>query len=131
MFNDEKSEENLLIFDSHSEIVDTTLNFRKNDIDLHVNEENIIKRNDIFFLVYSKNQTPEKNEIRKEKKEINKTPNKSELNTKIVLNTSETSNTSIIRFQTNSPVDVIYRKDAYYKHFKVTLGKYIKKKLMD
>ena len=35
----------------------------------------------------------------------------------------------IKKFTTNILSDVIYRKNAYYKHFKVNLGKYIKNRM--
>ena len=35
----------------------------------------------------------------------------------------------IKKFSTNILSDIIYRKDAYYKHFKVNLGKFIKNRM--
>ena len=138
MLNEEKSEENILIFDTYSEIEDSTIKYQKNEIDSNANEENMLKKNEIFFLVYNKFEISEKKEFQKENKKIIKTQNKSNLKIKFipnikkenaVYNSNESSNTNISRFQTNSTENVLYRKDAYYKHFKVILGQYIKNKV--
>ena len=122
MFNEENSVENYLNLDSHSEIGDTTLKFENNDINLNKDEKNIIKKKEIFVLVYNKIETPVKKEIQNENKKVNKAENNSELSIKLIPNI-------VKRFQTYSSEDIIYRKDAYYKHFKVILGKYIKNKI--
>ena len=138
MRNEEKREENILIFDSNSEAEDSTIKFQKNEIDLNANEENNVKKNEIFFFTHNKIEIPEKKDIKKDNKKIIKAQKQSKLNIKFipniknekaVSNTNESSNALISRFQTNLSENVLYRKDAYYKHFKVILGKYIKNKV--
>ena len=77
---------------------------------------NKFKKKDIIFNI-QKNQN-------RNKKVIQKTYNNEIKNKKIIefkLNTK--------KFSTNILSNVIYRKDAYYKHFKVNLGKYIKNRV--
>ena len=77
---------------------------------------NILKKKDIIFNI-QKIQN-------RNKKVIQKTYNNEIKNKKIIefkLNTK--------KFSTNILSNVIYRKDAYYKHFKVNLGKYIKNRV--
>ena len=78
--------------------------------------KNKFKKKDIIFNI-QKIQN-------KNKKVIQKTYNNEIKNKKIIdfkLNTK--------KFSTNILSNVIYRKDAYYKHFKVNLGKYIKNRV--
>ena len=69
MLNEEKSEENILIFDTYSEIEDSTIKYQKNEIDSNANEENMLKKNEIFFLVYNKFEISE-NELLDENETI-------------------------------------------------------------
>ena len=77
---------------------------------------NIFKKKDIIFNIQKiKNQKKNRihNKCSKEQKNININDFKSKIK----------------KFSTNILSDIIYRKDAYYKHFKVNLGKFIKNRM--
>ena len=77
---------------------------------------NIFKKKDIIFNIQKiKNQ---------KKKRINNNYSNEPKNKNI-----NDFKSKIKKFTTNILSDVIYRKDAYYKHFKVNLGKYIKNRM--
>ena len=96
------------------------------------NEElKLLCEGNLFYSFQIKNKFKKKDIIfniqkiqNRNKKVIQKTYNNEIKNKKIIdfkLNTK--------KFSTNILSNVIYRKDAYYKHFKVNLGKYIKNRV--
>ena len=77
---------------------------------------NIFKKKDIIFNIQKiKNQ--KKNRIYNKCSKEQKNKNINDFKSKIK------------KFSTNILSDIIYRKDAYYKHFKVNLGKFIKNRM--
>ena len=77
---------------------------------------NIFKKKDIIFNIQKiKNQ--KKNRINNKCSKEQKNKNINDFKSKIK------------KFSTNILSDIIYRKDAYYKHFKVNLGKFIKNRM--
>ena len=110
--------------ESFSVFINMEQNFNNEELKLLCEENlfysfkinNKFKKKDIIFNI-QKNQN-------RNKKVIQKTYNNEIKNKKIIdfkLNSK--------KFSTNILSNVIYRKDAYYKHFKVNLGKYIKNRV--
>jgi len=133
MFNKEKIEDNLLLVDSDSEIYSPYF-FQKNDLYLKTEEEFKLNKKEIKFRVKHKKDISKKKEV----KNLNSIENNCDINKKFISNNKndnslsikfETINTNINQLQTNSSEKILYRKDAYYKHFKVILGNYIKNKI--
>ena len=133
MFNKEKIEDNLIFADSDSEIYSPYF-FQKNDLCLKTEEEFKLNKKEIKFRVKHKKDISKKKEV----KNLYNIENNCDINKKFISNNKndnslsikfETIITNTNQFQTNSSEKILYRKDAYYKHFKVILGNYIKNKI--
>ena len=133
MFNKEKIADNLLFVDSDSEIYSPYF-FQKNDLYLKTEEEFKLNKKEIKFRVKHKKDISKKKEV----KNLYSIENNCDINKKFISNNKndnslsikfETIITNTNQFQTNSSEKILYRKDAYYKHFKVILGNYIKNKI--
>ena len=77
--------------------------------------ENKFKKKEIIFNIKKIN----KEKKRKENKSVNELKNDNINNSMMGIN----------KFKTKIFSDVVYRKDAYYKHFKVNLGKFIRDRM--
>ena len=133
MFNKNKSVDNLLFEDSDSEIYSPYF-FQKNDLDFKTEEEFKLYKKNIKFRVEHKKDISKKKEVKSSKKNENKCDFAQKYISKIGNENSfsikfKTLNTNKNQLQTNSSENILYRKDAYYKHFKVILGNYIKNKI--
>ena len=96
--------------------------FNKNEFKLTFQEnisnynqiKNKLKKKEIKFIT---NKISNKEKKRKEKTFLNESINNNNINTSLM---------NIQKFNSKILSNVIYRKDAYYKHFKANLGKYIR-----
>ena len=102
--------------------------FNKNEFKLTFQEnisnfnqiKNKLKKKEIKFITNKINKISNKEKKRKEKTFLNESINNNKINTSLM---------NIQKFNSKILSNVIYRKDAYYKHFKANLGKYIKDRM--
>ena len=132
MLKSQNNEENFHFFSSELDEYSSFSLFNKLDEDFNKNEfkltfqENIsnynqiknkLKKKEIKFIT---NKISNKEKKRKEKTFLNESINNNNINTFLM---------NIQKLNTKILSNVIYRKDAYYKHFKVNLGKFIRDRL--
>ena len=130
MFMTEKEDENFFFNNFMLDCEESISLFNKKDNNLNKNDllkkeaknlfttffvKKVIKKKEVYPL----NQAIKTNEEKKEKL----------LSLKNNSNYKSLSNSLIDNNNINLSSDIIYRKDAYYKHFKVYLGKYIKNRM--
>lgn len=118
--------------------IESSLSFKvieyddSNDNNENSNINNDNKKN-IFFYIYQNKKNRKKREIKNVHKK-NESLNKDSLNKIVTLNNitkiKENNSKSIIwKVNKDNQNNNIYRKDAYYKHFKAIFGQYIKNKV--
>ena len=129
MFMTEKEEENLYFNNLGLDYDESSL-FNKKEIIQDKNELNL-KESKNLFTTFCVKKVIKKKEVNL----LNQTTNPGEEKKAKLLSLKNNSNyksfiNSLINNNTiDLSSDIIYRKDAYYKHFKVNLGKYIKNRM--
>ena len=131
MLNSQNVDENLNCDFNDLDLFDYFSLLKKNDEYFNNNEFKLIGEENISFFNQIKNKSKKKEIVFNIKKISNKESKKKEIkssndskNNKII-----TSMIRLQKFNTQILSDVAYRKDAYYKHFKVNLGKFIRDRL--
>ena len=130
MFMTEKEEENLYFNNLGLDYDESISLFNKKEIIQDKNELNLKESKNLFTTALVKKVIK-----KKEVNPLNQTTNPGEEKKAKLLSLKNNSNyksfiNSLINNNTiDLSSDIIYRKDAYYKHFKVNLGKYIKNKM--
>ena len=130
MFMTEKEEENLYFNNLGLDYDESISLFNKKEIIQAKNELNL-KESKNLFTTFCVKKVIKKKEVNP----LNQTTNPGEEKKAKLLSLKNNSNyksfiNSLINNNTiDLSSDIIYRKDAYYKHFKVNLGKYIKNRM--
>ena len=112
-----------------------SFNFSKYDDMINDNNKIAINNNkkNIFFYIYRNKNNKKKREIKKPKKKILNIKIKNQPK-KLLINTNNSndkidSSTIIWKVNKDNQDNNLYRKDAYYKHFKAIFGQYIRNKV--
>ena len=131
MLNSQNIDENFNCDFNDLDLFDSFSLLKKNDEYFYHNEFKLVGEENISFFNQIKNKSKKKEIVFNIKKISNKESKKKEIkssndskNNKII-----TSMIRLQKFNTQILSDVAYRKDAYYKHFKVNLGKFIRDRL--
>ena len=107
--------------------------FAKKEEDFNCDELNNTFEEKLFYInpIQNKLKTKEmkynKQNVRNKKEEKIDNKSSDEIKNKQIKDNKDNINSN--KFKANKLSDVLYRKDAYYKHFKANLMKYIKDKL--
>ena len=130
MFITEKEEENLYLNNLGLDLDESIsfFNTKENNLD---NNDLVRKKSQNLSTTFLVKKVIKKKEVYPLKQNTNTNKRKKEMLLPLKLNRDYKSltNNIIDKNQIDISSDILYRKDAYYKHFKVDLGKYIKNKM--
>ena len=130
MFITEKEEENLYLNNLGLDLDESIsfFNTKENKLD---NNDLVRKKSQNLSTTFLVKKVIKKKEVYPLKQNTNTNKRKKEMLLPLKLNRDYKSltNNIIDKNQIDISSDILYRKDAYYKHFKVDLGKYIKNKM--
>ena len=130
-FDTNKYEENLLLYNLRGDF-DDSISILSEKIDNLIDNEKIKDKSKKIFYIYQIKRNPKRIRTKGNKSKINFNNNNlssEELKGSESNNDNKCNKKFINKLIPYMSSDVHYRKDAYYKHFKVNLGKYIKKRM--
>jgi len=131
MFDTNKYEENLLLYNLRGDF-DDSISILSEKIGNLIVTEKIKDQSKKIFYIYQIKRKPKRMRTKGNKFKINfnnKNLSSEEVKGSENKNDNKYNKKFINKLIPYMPSDVHYRKDAYYKHFKVNLGKYIKKRM--
>ena len=131
MFDTNKYEENLLLYNLRGDF-DDSISILNEKNDNLIDTEKIKDKSKKIFYIYQIKKNPKKIRTKGNKSKINfnnKNLSSEELKGSESNNDNKCNKKFINKLIPYMSSDIHYRKDAYYKHFKVNLGKYIKKRM--
>ena len=131
MFDSNKYEENLLLYNLRGDF-DDSISILNEKNDNLIDTEKIKDKSKKIFYIYQIKKNPKKIRTKGNKSKINfnnKNLSSEELKGSESNNDNKCNKKFINKLIPYMSSDIHYRKDAYYKHFKVNLGKYIKKRM--
>jgi hypothetical protein len=131
MFDTNKYEENLLLYNLRGNF-DDSISILSEKIDNLIDNEKIKDKSKKIFYIYQIKRNPKRIRTKGNKFKINfnnKNLSSEELKGSESNNDNKCNKKFINKLIPYMSSDIHYRKDAYYKHFKVNLGKYIKKRM--
>ena len=131
MFETNKYEENLLLYNLRGDF-DDSISILSEKIDNLIDNEKIKDKSKKIFYIYQIKRNPKRIRTKGNKFKINfnnKNLSSEEVKGGESNNDNKYNKKFINKLIPYMSSDVHYRKDAYYKHFKVNLGKYIKKRM--
>ena len=131
MFETNKYEENLLLYNLRGDF-DDSISILSEKIDNLIDNEKIKDKSKKIFYIYQIKKNPKKIRTKGNKSKINfnnKNLSSEELKGSESNNDNKCNKKFLNKLIPYMSSDIHYRKDAYYKHFKVNLGKYIKKRM--
>ena len=132
MLMPEKEEEYLYFYDLGFDYSKSIFSYNKDDNILNQNDLIKDESKNLFKTTLYHKKISKKKEVNFLTKKSNSNDEKKEVN--LQLKNDENCknikiNSLINKSDIDIPSDIIYRKDAYYKHFKVNFGKYIKNRM--
>ena len=128
MFDTNKYEENLLLYNLRGDF-DDSISILNEKNDNLIDTEKIKDKSKKIFYIYQIKKIPKKLRTKENKFKNNKNFSSEEVKGSERNNDNKCNKKFINKLIPYMSSDIHYRKDAYYKHFKVNLGKYIKKRM--
>ena len=131
MFDSNKYEENLLLYNLRGDF-DDSISILNEKNDNLIDTEKIKDKSKKIFYIYQIKRNPKRIRTKGNKSKINF--NNNNLSSEELKGSENNNDNKCNKIFINKLIpymssDIHYRKDAYYKHFKVNLGKYIKKRM--
>ena len=132
MLMPEKEEKNLFIYDLDFDCSKSIFSYNQEDNIINKNDLTKVESKNIFKATLYQKKISKKKEVNFLTQKYNNNDEKKGVNLRIKDAKNFKSldiNSQINKINIDIASDIIYRKDAYYKHFKVNFGKYIKNRM--